>query len=86
MGGDRLLDTIELRYGCALSNSLFIRFHGFAACQEAAAMGDDGLPCKLSIRRQRHRIGNGAIQGDPISLCHFSSPEVALNTKAQTAD
>src|SRR5258708_37825182 len=71
---DGLLNAVELRHCGALSNPLLVSLCGVAAGEEATAIGDNGRPCKLSIRRQRGRIRNGAIEGDPISLCHVCSP------------
>src|SRR5260221_3515223 len=73
-GRDGVLDAIELSHGGALSDPLLVSLCGVAAGQEAAAIGDNGRPCKLSVRRQRGWIRNGAIEGDPISLCHVCSP------------
>src|SRR3981081_2436805 len=44
VGGDSLFDAIELRHCDALSNTLFIGFHCFAPCKEAATIGYDGWP------------------------------------------
>src|SRR5215813_10334584 len=71
MSCDGLSDAVELRHSKAPSNPLLIGLCGVTASEEAAAVGDDGRPRKLCIPGQRRRIGDGAIEGDPVSCGHL---------------
>src|SRR5580704_16521578 len=62
VGGDSLLDAIELRHSDALSNTLFIGLHCFAPCKEATTMGYDGWPGHLCVCSKRRRVGNRSIE------------------------
>ncbi len=68
MSRDREFDAVELCDGRALRDTLLIGLRRIAAGEETAAIRGDRGPGKLRIGRQRLRIGDGAIEGDPISL------------------
>ena len=74
VGGNGLFDAVELDRNGALSDALLIGLDGAAASRKAAAIAGYGWSGEFGVRRQRGRIRNSAIEGDPVSLGHRLLP------------
>src|SRR3954452_22192322 len=70
MGGDGALHAVELDEDDSLRDTGLIGFGGIAAREEAPAGGGNGGARELGVGGKRIRIGDRAVNCNPISFCH----------------